>query len=300
MDTKAYADAYNQVKMLGGDNTTTPTTRTLAESVVGWYWSYNGSPKLGTPPRLCNEIARVVACQMQNNVGENARLFALINLGLADAGISAWRTKFTYNWWRPIVGIRNGDSDGNDETVGDPNWNYLGASRSNPVEVDESNFTPAFPSYTSGHATFCGFAFKMLANFYGSNQIEVTFKSQEFDGLTRDDKGFRRPCLIQSFPALSLMSAQCAASRVWNGVHWAYDGVEGVKVGNEIADNLFENKLLPLSGNNPNAVWNQDVDEEIKAVLNRTVTVDIKLCQQKKKDLQAVLWTYFSKYQNAG
>lgn len=153
MKTNAYLKAYNQVKELGGDNITTPTTRTMLDTVIAWYWSYNGSPNMGTPPRLCNEIARVVACKMNNDIAENARLFALVNCGLADAGISAWDTKFHYNWWRPIVGIRKGDSDGNQKTQGDPEWNYLGASRSNPVTDGESNFSPPFPAYTSGHAT---------------------------------------------------------------------------------------------------------------------------------------------------
>lgn len=153
LDSIEYADAYNQVKALGGDNVTTPTSRTLIETVIGWYWSYNGSPQLGTPPRLCNEIARIVACKMGNTISQNARLFALTNLGLADAGISAWDTKFHYNWWRPIVGIRDGDNDGNLQTTGDSAWNYLGASRSNPVVDGESNFSPPFPAYTSGHAT---------------------------------------------------------------------------------------------------------------------------------------------------
>jgi hypothetical protein len=152
-DTLPYADAYRQVKTLGGDNITTPTTRNVMESVIGWYWSYNASPQLGTPPRLCNEIARTVACSEGNTVGENARLFAMINGGLSDAGLSSWATKFTYNYWRPIMGIRHGDEDGNELTEQDDTWKYLGASRSNPLTTTETNFAPPFPAYTSGHAT---------------------------------------------------------------------------------------------------------------------------------------------------
>jgi hypothetical protein len=152
LNSVEYEVAYNQVKELGGDNITTPTRRSLVETVIGWYWSYNASPQLGTPARQCNEIARVVACKMQNTQSQNARLFALVNLGFADAGISAWKTKYHYNLWRPIVGIRNGDNDNNDQTEGNPTWNYLGASRSNPVSEEESNFSPPFPAYISGHA----------------------------------------------------------------------------------------------------------------------------------------------------
>jgi hypothetical protein len=153
LNSTAYAEAYRQVKTLGGDNITTPTTRNVMESVIGWYWSYNASPQLGTPPRLCNEIARTVACSMGNTVSQNARLFAMINGGLSDAGMSSWDTKFTFNYWRPIMGIRQGDDDGNPYTEQDDTWKYLGASRSNPLTTTETNFAPPFPSYTSGHAT---------------------------------------------------------------------------------------------------------------------------------------------------
>ncbi len=143
--------------------------------MIANYWSYNGSPGTGTPPRLYNQIAREIALRAGNNVSQNARLFALLNISMGDAGISSWDSKYYYRYWRPILGIRQIDyagnslADGNPFTTANPKWSPLGGSRSNPFLLDpgppaiyERNFTPPFPGYTSGHATFGGAAFKIV------------------------------------------------------------------------------------------------------------------------------------------
>ena len=100
---------------------------------IGIYWGYDGRPGLGTPPRLYNQIARTVADQQDNTEAENARLFALVNLAMADAGMTAWEAKYDEDFWRPILGIRRGGDDGNPDTRGDANWTPLGAPASNPL-----------------------------------------------------------------------------------------------------------------------------------------------------------------------
>ena len=80
-------------------------------------------------------------------------MFALVNIAMADAGLTAWEAKYDEEFWRPILGIRRGGEDGNPDTRGDVNWTPLGAPASNPFP-GQINFTPPFPAYTSGHATF--------------------------------------------------------------------------------------------------------------------------------------------------
>ena len=96
----------------------------------------------------------MIAVNKGNSVHENVRLFALINMAMADAAISTWDSKWFYDYWRPILGIRKADIDGNPSTVADVTWEPLGGSRSNPVVPFpvENNFSPPFPAYTSGHA----------------------------------------------------------------------------------------------------------------------------------------------------
>jgi hypothetical protein len=272
LDSAEYAFALNEVKALGRVDS---TERTFDETVIGLYWSYNGSPMMGTPPRLYNQITREIAMQEGNAVHENARLFALLNIAMADAGITAWDTKYAYDYWRPIIGIRNagaggpGDTDGNPDTVADPTWAPLGASRSNPFP-GETNFTPAFPAYTSGHATFGAAAFKTLANFYQTDDIAFTFVSDEWNGVTLDQFGMVRPLIPRSFDTLSQAAAENAASRVFNGVHWRFDGTEGMRAGNGVANFIFNNWLRPRKGAKPTAIPDSDFEAQIDAYLSGT------------------------------
>jgi len=268
-----YTAAFNEVKALGEfrGGMTGDTVPTDDETyVIANYWSYNGSPEIGTPPRLYNQIARVVAIDRCNEVHENARLFALINLAMADGGISAWDSKYAYAYWRPIRGIREAATDGNDDTEADTEWVALGGSRSNPFPLGdgfESNFSPPFPAYTSGHATFGAAMFKTLANFYQTDDISFTFMSQEWNGTTTDQFNRVRPEITRTYNSLSHAAAENAASRVFNGVHWRYDGSEGVRAGNAIADYIFNNLLRPQDGTGTMAVADQDFETQIDEIL---------------------------------
>lgn len=269
MDSLEYAAAWDEVRRLGefrGGSTGETVPADDETYVIANYWSYNGSPLIGTPPRLYNQIARVIAVQQGNQPHENARLFALINLAMADAGISAWDTKYAYHYWRPVLGIRRADEDGNPLTEPDPAWRPLGGSRSNPFVEGESNFSPPFPAYTSGHATFGAAMFKTLANFYQRDDIAFTFVSDEWNGETLDQFGRRRPLIPRSFESLSHAAAENAASRVFNGVHWRFDGTEAMASGNAIADHLFDNLLRPKKGG-PTSIPDTDFAAQIDAIL---------------------------------
>ena len=108
-----------------------------------------------------------IADQMGIGRIELARLLALVNMAMADAGIAIWESKYYYELWRPVTGIRESDAgtgptglgDGNPATVGDPTFMPLGAPASNSTGP---NFTPPFPSYPSGHAGFGGALFQIL------------------------------------------------------------------------------------------------------------------------------------------
>ncbi len=246
LSSPQYAAAFQEVKTLGGDGVLTPTLRTSEQTQIGIFWGYDGSPGLGTPPRLYNQIARTLADQQHNTVAENARLFALVNVSMADAGIACWEVKYRDNFWRPVVGIRQADTDGNPDTVADPTWKYLGAPRSN--DPGGTNFTPPVPAYTSGHATFGAAAFRTLADFYGRDDIRFSFVSDEFNGQTRDQDGTVRPLLTRTFSSFSQAAEENGQSRIYLGIHWSFDKVEGIRQGNAIADYVFANFFRPQHG----------------------------------------------------
>ena len=246
MKSEEYRKAFDEVKSLGGDGVTTPTTRTAEQTEIGKFWAYDGRPDIGTPPRLYNQMVRHIAEQQGNSEADNARLFALVNISMADAGVTAWNTKYDDAFWRPILGIRGGDVDGNPDTVGDAEWRPLGAPASNPRPGD-TNFTPNFPAYTSGHATFGAATFQTLARFYGTDDIQFSFVSDELNGKTIDADGSVRPLVERSFSSLTQAKVENAQSRIYLGIHWAFDATDGIKMGDSVADYVFDNILKPKS-----------------------------------------------------
>jgi hypothetical protein len=251
MDSPEYTAAFDEVKRLGGDGVITPTERTEDQTITGIYWSYDGTPSLGTPPRLYNQIAVEIAGQMGSNAVELARLLALVNVAMGDAGIAIWESKYFYDFWRPVTGIREADEgtgptgagDGNPATGGDPTFTPLGAQASN---LSEPNFTPPFPAYPSGHAGLGATLFQTLRNFYGTDDIAFTFVSDEFNGVTRDNNGNVRPLIPRSFSSLSEAEEENGQSRIYLGVHWVFDKTASIALGRRVADYVFQNAFVPV------------------------------------------------------
>src|SRR5215212_479141 len=177
-----------------------------------------------------------------NSPEQNARLFALVNVAMADAGILAWDQKYIHDLWRPVVAIREHDQSSGPTGVGnnpidddcDPSWLPLGAPRTN--STGNKNFTPPFPAYPSGHATFGAAAFHIARLFYGEAIGDRTqddlfdnleFVSDEMNGVNKDNKGTVRPRHVRNFPrGLWQMIEENGRSRVYLGVHWVFDAFE--------------------------------------------------------------------------
>lgn len=244
MDSLEYAVAYQQMLNFGGDGIESDTIRTREQTIIGNFWAYDGTPGLGTPPRLYNQVVRTIAIQKRNSVEKNARLFALVNLAMADAGIQSWYSKYIYEFWRPVVAIQNGDHDTNEFTIGDPLWTPLGAPATNGAG-DGINFTPSFPAYASGHATFGAAAFVVTSHFYGTSAIRFRFTSDEYNGINRNGDGTRRPVVARTYNNLEEAIAENALSRIYLGIHWSFDATEGVASGRRIADEVFSSALQP-------------------------------------------------------
>ena len=245
MDSFEYALAYQEVMTLGSNDP--DTLRTAEQTEIGLFWAYDGAPGLGTPPRLYNQIVRVIAKNRNNSTADNARLFALINLAMADAGIQCWATKYTYEFWRPIMGIRSGDEDGNELTVGDEEWEPLGAPFTNGP-AGAPNFTPPFPAYTSGHSTFGAAVFWTVRLFYKTDQVHFEFMSDELNGINRNQDGSVRPVAVRRYKRLSDAILENGLSRIYLGIHWRFDAEQGIASGVEIAEYVYENALQKRQG----------------------------------------------------
>ena len=245
-----YTDDYKEVYERGGAQDLNTTKRTPEQTAVGLYWAYDGVNKIGTPPRLYNQIVREVAKTRGNTTEENARLFALINCAMGDSGINAWHWKYCFDLWRPIVGIREDDKSTGPATIADkkitppcdPFWKPLGAPRSNEPKP---SFTPPFPAYPSGHATFGAATFEMVRLFYGhtntqtEDTIEFTLVSDELNGKTTDEEGSVRTRHERHYDSMAEAMYDNSVSRIYLGVHWRFDGTSGKSV----------NKMLQATDN---------------------------------------------------
>ncbi|MDQ3376742.1 MAG: phosphatase PAP2 family protein [Actinomycetota bacterium] len=247
--------------------------RKVDETVIGTYWGYDGALELGTPPRLYNQIVRKVAVEKDNTPEQNARLFALVNVAMADAGILAWDQKYFHDLWRPVLGIREHDesmgpaAEGNNDVDNEcqPDWLPLGAPNTNAT--GKKNTTPPFPAYPSGHATFGAAAFHVTRLFYDPNIGDhdpdtlfdgLVFVSDEYNGVNKDNKGAVRPRHVRDFPGgLWRMIEENGRSRVYLGVHWVFDAfavdsngdldlgqnIGGVPLGLKIANDIFDDGM---------------------------------------------------------
>jgi len=244
-----YAAAFDEVKRVGGDGITTRTQRTKEQTIIGLYWAYDGTPGIGAQPRENNQIAAVIAKQRGTDALEVARLLAVTNTALADAAIACWDEKYDRQYWRPVTGIREADpgtgptglGDGNPRTRGDTTWTPLGAPASNSPGTP--NFTPPFPSYTSGHSSFAGAFFETVRRFYRTDRIRFTFVSDELDGITRDNEGRVRPRIPRTFDSLSQAEDEQGQSRIYLGVHWRFDKVQGTRNGRMVGDYVYDHSF---------------------------------------------------------
>ncbi len=213
LDSKQVADELAEVVRLGARD---HAERTEYQTLSTPFWADD----LGscTPPGHWNVIAQDLARRNHLSTAETARLFALLNLAEADAGIACWDTKFFYRTWRPETAIRELDRTRN--------------PHANPQPDFIPNMgSPAFPSYVSGHSSFSAAGSRILERFFGTDAIEFTATS---DGL---------PGAVRTYQSLSACRDEIGMSRVFGGIHVMVDNLEGQKVGLKVADWVFENAL---------------------------------------------------------
>ena len=221
-----YADQVNEVKALGSR---TSTIRTAEQTRIAYFWAndVNGTYK---PPGHLNAITQVVSHDRGLSMIENARLFALINLAMGDAGVVAWDAKYNTNidLWRPISAIRLADTDGNSRTVADRNWLPL-----NP-------FSPPFPAYISGHATFSAAHAAVMAGYFGTDSVTFTITSEDpfYAGLGGGSRTFRK---------FSDAAWENALSRLYLGVHYRFDATDGNRAGTDLGKYVVQNYLRSIS-----------------------------------------------------
>jgi hypothetical protein len=167
--------------------------------------------------------ARQVSAAQRRTVAENARIFALLGMAICDGAIACFESKYFYNYWRPVAAIRAGDTDGNDRTPPDAGWQPM-------------VFTPPFPSYPSGHASFGGAARRVLEHVFGEDGHDITLRNA------------LAPEVVLHYTAFEQITDDIDDARVYGGVHFRFDQEAGARQGKRVGDAILKHALRPLHG----------------------------------------------------
>ncbi|HKB37537.1 MAG TPA: phosphatase PAP2 family protein, partial [Gemmataceae bacterium] len=248
-----YTEAYQQVKDLGGNGTTTPSARTPEQTEIARYWAQ--AQGTSTPVGYWNHVAEIVAKDQGLTLAQDARLFALLNVTMADDAIATFDAKYTYNFWRPVTAIRAADTDGNPDTNPDPTWTPLIT-------------TPNHQSYVAFHASISESAAQALAAFFGTDHVEFTASSESLPGVGHE----------RSYRKFTEAAHEAGMSRIYAGIHWSFDVAAGWhlgrNVGQYVAATFFQPALtsgaatLLFYSNRPGGSGGNDLDRTTRTKLH--------------------------------
>lgn len=217
LTSKRYADAYNEVKALGKHD---GSSRTTEQTYMAQFFNANYVV-------LWNQTVQRIAFAQALNIENSARLFALVNMAMADAVITAWDSKRHYVFWRPVTAIQNGDKDNNADTVQDPSWQPL---------IN----TPNYPDYTSGANNVTAAATRSLALFFGADEMSFTVHTTNTNTALLPPEQMDR-----HYNRFSDVAADVVNARIYEGIHFRFADVQARKQGRHVAQWAFGHFLRP-------------------------------------------------------
>lgn len=211
--SEAYARDVNEVKRLGGVNS---SERTADQTAVAIFWvAQTWHPYL--------EVVKQEAARRDFSVHDNARLYALINGISLDTYIVGYGVKLIHNQQRPITAIREAASLGNPQIQGDPNWLPL-------VQ------TPQHPDYVSGHAIQAGGYERVLHKIFGGDQLSAPSFAVWPAGTVR-----------RTYTSWSQLTQEDNDARIWGGIHTRSATNGGDALGYQIGDYVAATWLKPVA-----------------------------------------------------
>jgi len=219
-----YTADFTEVKRLGGDGTTTPSDRTAEQTEIALFW-------VESSPLQWNRIARSISSSSRLDPWEQARLFGLLNMALADGYVGSFETKYHYNLWRPVTAIRAAGTDGNPGTSPDPTWT--------PLVV-----TPPIPDYDSAHSVQGGAASTVLQRFFGTDRIAFETCSLTLAaGKTCTDAS----PVLRRYTSFSQAAAENGLSRILVGFHFRKAVEEGIEHGRKVGNRAVDRFMRPTN-----------------------------------------------------
>jgi hypothetical protein len=209
-----YVQEFNEVRDYGAK---TSLVRTQDQTNTALYF-------VDIPIKPIQAGLRELVGRQGLDISDSARLFAAVDMSIADSFITVWDGKFHYGWWRPITAIREADNDGNPLTAGVPGWEPLVA-------------TPPYPDWPSGLGGVIGALTTTLSRLNANGHVDLTVISPA-TGITRH------------YDDAAAMQQDVISARVWSGIHFRtadQAGVNvGIQVGNWALDHYFMVTAAPV------------------------------------------------------
>ncbi|HEU5135326.1 MAG TPA: vanadium-dependent haloperoxidase [Steroidobacteraceae bacterium] len=218
LNSQEYADAVNEIKAIGGVNS---TVRTAEQTLQARLWASVGYKDLWSG--VWNQVTRTLARDRKLSLIESARLFALVNAAMQDGVQTAQASKFVFQLWRPVHAIQRAGEDMNPMTEADPTWMPLLT-------------TPPYPSYAGNMACIGASTARALALFFGTNDIPVTIQWTGLNG----NADVARP-----FQGFWQIAEHQASSREYGGIHYHFDSTASQEVCPRVAGYIFGNYMRP-------------------------------------------------------
>jgi hypothetical protein len=218
LDSQEYADGVNEIKAIGGVNSTVRTAEQTLQARVRASINYKT-----LWAGAWNQVARNLAAQKKLSLIESARLFALLNTTMQDSVQTSMASKFAYSLWRPVHAIQLADQDLNPATDADPTWMPLLP-------------TPPYPAYAGNMACIGAGAARSLQLYFGTNDIPVSITWEGINGnanVTRDFAGFQQ------------ISEHQAISREYGGIHYHFDTTASWEMCPKVAGYIHGNYMRP-------------------------------------------------------
>jgi PAP2 superfamily len=216
LKSRRYARELKQVQKLGAIDS---PTRKPEQTAIAQFWSGIGGPV------YWNFVAEQIADRQGSSLAENARLFALLNLAEADAGITAWNTKYTYSRWRPVNAIQLAQTDGNPATQSDRHWLPL---------LD----TPSHPDYLSAHSIFSNAAAVVLTDFASHTSVKPLGDQIPFATTSGSLPGIKR-----TYRSFTAAAQEAGISRIYGGIHTMTANRTGLQVGKALGRYILNHFL---------------------------------------------------------
>ena len=204
LTSEAWARDFNRTKDFGAHDS---VVRTASQTEIGLFWTDNAAAQY-------SRAFRGLIASQGLDTAAAARLAAMYSVAASDAGTACMNAKYHFAFWRPYTAIHDADTDGNPDTVADPNWI--------PLAV-----TPGHPEYPANHGCVTEAVMDAMSAFFETDEIPFSVTST-VTGTTH------------SFDSFEDVVREVDNARIYGGMHFHHSVKEGNRLGRMVTEYILQ------------------------------------------------------------